>query len=384
LWTGDQPYEMGAALPAISLGATTPKEIRSKGNSTCALMPDDTLKCWGSSEGLVLGNGAWSLHRGDKPGEMTNVPSVNFGSNSSAQAHKVGSYCMGHYHMCAVITNSDANKSGLMCFGYNFNGVVGSGVANAWITSPTFYSLGLKADGITPIRPTKLACGTHLTCAMTNDNKVKCWGSNNSGSLGQEAATDFVTRKADTIPYINFGTGRTVKDVAVGAAHACALLDNGQVKCWGSNVRGQLGIEDAVDRGTAAGQMGDDLPYVNLGTTDPVLAIEAAGDNTCAILKSGRLKCWGSGVNGMNGLENALDIGKDRGQMGTALAPVDLGPGRTVLSVSMGPAHVCAVLDNNGIKCWGNNTKGQLGVGDTSRRGATYPSMGTLLPFVPQ
>ena len=63
---------------------------------------------------------------------------------------------------------------------------------------------------------------------------------------------------------INLGTGRTATAIDAGQEHTCALLDDASVKCWGYNNVGQLGIDNATTMGDAAGEMGDNLPSVNL------------------------------------------------------------------------------------------------------------------------
>ena len=382
-WVGDWPTEMGASLPAVSLGAVNAKEIKARSETTCALLSDDTLKCWGKATLGELGNGNVSDHRGDRPSEMGAFPIVNFGTNGGV-AHKVGQFALGINYGCAVLSNAATTNSGLKCWGSNWQGIAGQG-GNSWVADPSlasnFVNLGNKSNG-QPIRVVKVATGEYLTCALTDEKKVKCWGPNTDGSLGFESPASWAAQYPYVIDHVLLGTGRTAKDIAVGSRHACAVLDNDQIKCWGYNAFGQLGLEDAISRGANAGDMGDALPFVNLGTNESVVSVWAGGNNTCAILKNGRLKCWGDGTWGVNGLDNSLHVGRDRGQMGNSLLYVDLGPGRTVLSVSMGASHMCAVLDNNGIKCWGANTKGQLGLGDLNRRGTTYPSMGVLLPFV--
>jgi alpha-tubulin suppressor-like RCC1 family protein len=70
----------------------------------------------------------------------------------------------------------------------------------------------------------------------------------------------------DLLPAANLGTGRFARTVITGERYTCAALDNNGVKCWGWNPQGQLGLGALGDRGGAPGQMGDNLPFVNLGT----------------------------------------------------------------------------------------------------------------------
>ncbi|KXZ42574.1 hypothetical protein GPECTOR_133g613 [Gonium pectorale] len=112
----------------------------------------------------------------------------------------------------------------------------------------------------------------------------------------------------DNLFYVDLGTGRTVAALAAGAYHTCAVLDNGKAKCWGINGNGRLGYGDTADRGDAPGEMGDSLPYVDLGTTGRKVAALAAGDaHTCAMLDNGGVKCWGFNGNGRLGYGDTVD-----------------------------------------------------------------------------
>ena len=126
---------------------------------------------------------------------------------------------------------------------------------------------------------------------------------------------------------IDLGTGRTATAIAAGNFHTCAILDNSSIKCWGRNDSGQLGIGDTGNRGD------------------------------------------GSHASGLV-------------QMGDRLPIVDLGAGRTARAISAGDRHTCAVLDNASIKCWGSNTAGELGLGDTNNRGDGSGEMGDILPVI--
>jgi len=70
----------------------------------------------------------------------------------------------------------------------------------------------------------------------------------------------------DNLPTVDLGTGRTTVWIAAGWVHTCALLDDASVKCWGNNLGGRLGVGDTNTRGDASGEMGDNLPAVDLGT----------------------------------------------------------------------------------------------------------------------
>jgi alpha-tubulin suppressor-like RCC1 family protein len=88
-----------------------------------------------------------------------------------------------------------------------------------------------------------------FTCAITFDDKVKCWGDNSVGTSGQGNTNDIgdgTSEMGANLPFVNLGTGRTVKQVAAGWVHACAILDNNALKCWGHGNFGKLGLGDTL------------------------------------------------------------------------------------------------------------------------------------------
>jgi alpha-tubulin suppressor-like RCC1 family protein len=109
------------------------------------------------------------------------------------------------------------------------------------------------------------------------------------------------------------------------SGYACALLDNKSVKCWGSNYNGQLGLGDTNSRGDAPGEMGDNLPAVDLGTGRTATAIFCTYSHTCALLDNKSVKCWGDNYNGRLGLGDTNHRGDEPGEMGDNLPAVDLG-----------------------------------------------------------
>ncbi len=234
---------------------------------------------------------------------------------------------------------------------------------------------------VTLIEPVQIVAGSTHYCVRYNEGSVKCWGLNSSGQLGYGdtvARGDSVNESGSNLPFVNLGTGRTAKYLAAGFTHTCAILDNDTLKCWGSNSTGQLGYGDTLVRGNAANQMGDSLPIVNVGTGRTVKKISAGSNSTCAILDNNTLKCWGYNLYGQIGRDNTTNAGNTAGSMGDTLAVVNLGVGRTAKDVSQGLDHTCVVLDDNTLKCFGRNNRGQLGKDSTTALGDTAGEMAAL------
>ena len=127
--------------------------------------------------------------------------------------------------------------------------------------------------------------------------------------------------------------------------------------------------------------MGDNLPAVNLGTGRTATAITAGNSHTCAVLDNGTVKCWGYNSDGQLGLGDTTDRGDDAGEMGDNLpGAVDLGhrsPSRSRRSAPA-PGHTCARLDDGApVKCWERH---RLGRGATPTPRAAPATMGDNLP----
>ena len=229
-----------------------------------------------------------------------------------------------------------------------------------------------------------LSVGLLHSCAIVTAGSVRCWGANTNGALGLGDTADrgdAANEMGAFLPPVDLGAGRTATAIAAGTDFTCARLDNATVKCWGDNAQGQLGQGDSTDRGDAAGEMGDSLPAVSLGTGRTATTVAAGRFHTCARLDNGQLKCWGFNLNGRLGLGNTADRGDGAGEMGNSLPAVTLGTGRTAAAIAADD-HTCAVLDNGSVKCWGDNTSGALGAGDTADRGDGAGEMGdTLVPI---
>jgi alpha-tubulin suppressor-like RCC1 family protein len=228
-----------------------------------------------------------------------------------------------------------------------------------------------------------ISAGYFDTCAMLDDGAVKCWGYDADGELGVGDTAnrgDQPGEMGDALPPVPFGTDRLPVAVSSGQFHHCAILDDGHVKCWGSNASGQLGQGDTANRGDQPGELGDALSAIALGSGRVVVTLSCGYHHSCAALDDGSLKCWGNNGSGQLGLGDIANRGDDPGEMGDALPAVQLGTGRTPFVITGGADHQCAELDDVHVKCWGDNASGQLGLGDTADRGDGPGEMGDSLP----
>ena len=157
---------------------------------------------------------------------------------------------------------------------------------------------------------------------------------------------DNADEMGDNLPILDFGgPSLAVKVKAVsasGIATRVRLLNDGSVKCWGQGNYGQLGYGDTQSRGVGAGEMGANLPSVDLGSGRSAKFIAAGGDHTCALLDDGGVKCWGYNNNGQLGYGDTQSRGDGADEMGDSLPTVDLGSGRSAKFIAAGGYHACA------------------------------------------
>ena len=378
-YNGVKPPDVsGTTLDDDTAGVTltAPGTATAGGYHACIRSTVGSVKCWGKNATGQLGLGDVT-QRGDDPNEMgTNLGAVSLGTGRTALA-----LASGGYHVCAILDTRQVK-----CWGYNTHGELGLGDTN-----PRGDVAGEMGDALPVVnlgsgRTAKaITGGFYHTCAILDNGQVKCWGYNWAGQLGLGDTTTrgrLASEMGDALPAVSLGTGRTATQIAAGETHTCALLDNAQVKCWGRNLEGQLGQGDTTARGAAASQMGDTLPTVSLGAGRSAQSLVSGWNHTCVILDSNRAKCWGDNQYGRLGQGDANHRGDASSEMGDSLPLIDLGTGRTVLMLSAGGIHTCAILDNYTAKCWGGNSDGSLGYGDTVNRGDNASEMGDSLPAI--
>jgi uncharacterized repeat protein (TIGR01451 family) len=380
---GDGPGEMGVALDGVPLGTgRTATELSAGSMHACALLDDASVRCWGGNDGggpyagqLGLGD---RLARGDGPGEMGDaLPAVDLGTGRTATAIGAGSF-----HTCALLDDGSVR-----CWGASATGQLGRGTVDTIGDEPGEMGDALVAVDLgTGRTATQLAVGGSFACAILDDDTTRCWGENeNSGQLGLgdlENRGDQPGEMGDALPALDFGPGRTAVRITAGQEHACAILDDGSLRCWGNGFSGALGLGDTEHRGDEPGEMGAALPAVDLGPGRTAVDVAAGPAHTCAVLDDGTLRCWGYNGVGSTGLGTTETKGDEPGEMGAALPPVDLGTEEAVVDVATRGMHTCATLHDGTVRCWGQNEAGKLGLGHLADIGDEPGEMGAALPAV--
>ncbi|MCO4753257.1 MAG: hypothetical protein KC478_02190, partial [Bacteriovoracaceae bacterium] len=213
-----------------------------------------------------------------------------------------------------------------------------------------------------PMIASKVIAGGFHSCAILIDGNAKCWGRNNFGQLGlgniDNIGDDETLENAPTL-----ALSQKVIDMSAGLNHTCAVLEDGSVKCWGQNNKGQLGLGHTDT-------LGDDE------TLDTIASIPLAGPAkriysgtfyNCALLENKKVQCWGDNSVGQLGYGSTETLGDNETLENLPL--LNLSADVIQMDISTVSSHTCAALSNGELKCWGINNNGQLGYGHTNNLG---------------
>jgi cysteine-rich repeat protein len=213
----------------------------------------------------------------------------------------------------------------------------------------------------------KLELGGQHSCAILQDGGLRCWGLNDRGQVGNGTINNvgddesLATLAPVSVP--------PVIDVEAGERHTCARVGNGEVRCWGINEQGELGYGTTMDVIPVLEML---LPgeALSLGPVTSKLAIGFW--HSCVNFVDGGVRCWGRNDNGQLGHGNLENIGDNELPSSVGLVqiiPPALPPNTEVVSVALGGNHGCALLGGGELMCWGANGSGQLGYGDLNNVG---------------
>ena len=382
-WGYDQDGELGnnsttdSPVPVQVSGLTSGVTSVTVGQySPCAVAAGGDVVCWGYNQDGELGNGSTTpsltpVQVTGLTGGATTV-SAGSGSGSACAVTACGVVCWGNaplgnnsstsslvpvgvdlldqgacpFGMATSVSagelSSCATTGGgsVVCWGYNQEGELGD-------NSATSSDVPVQVTGLAG---SAVSVGSQSACAVTASGGVVCWGGNNSGMLGDNSVVAFslvpvqVTGLTSGVTFVSVGDG--------GSYSACAVAAGGLV-CWGDNAFGHLGNNST---------MNSSVPVQVTGLTSGVTSVSIGDNDTaCAVTAGGGVMCWGyNGATGTGLLGNGDTTATD------SLVPVQVtGLTSGATSVSVGEESACAVT-GGAVVCWGGNTFGELGNGNTT------------------
>ena len=284
-------------------------------SSSCALIKDGSVRCWGFNSRGQLGIGL---------GETSSRTAVAVDDVASAVGVAVADS-----HACAALADGSVK-----CWG---------ALPTRLLTKPP-PSLAMVADEVTEARA--VAAGREHTCALQTDGAVQCWGNTALVSLGDGSLPD------DPLPWSRVASVTDLSDATAIAANdstSCALLGSGEVKCWGDTwVDG-----DTLDDESLAGRtwLSTSVRPKLIDGLPRAVGLAIADLYGCAVLEDSTVACWGL-------------VTKELGGTGIpSVVPTIVAGLSDVVAVATGDSHACALLSDGSVRCWGLNLSGQLGDG---------------------
>ncbi len=215
---------------------------------------------------------------------------------------------------------------------------------------------------------TQITAGSSHTCALMTTGAVRCFGQATNGALGYPVAALGAATCAGTsvclgdepgeMPPADVNLGGSASKVVAGFDFTCALMTTGTVRCWGGNGNGQLGDGSLVNRGDGVGNAmpPPDVPLGGLRAVD----LSVGGSHVCALLENGAVQCWGLNGGGQLGYDDAVSRSTPGGS-------VNIGGVATKLVLQ--GRFSCALMESGALRCWGKGNNGELGVGSSLNRG---------------
>ncbi|MCB9737599.1 MAG: hypothetical protein H6745_33885 [Deltaproteobacteria bacterium] len=326
-------------------------EIGTGVGSACARFVDGGVRCWSLGDSVdpaILGQGPITV---DDPTDPAKLADIRLGGSAT-------SLSVAGYVACASLVDG-----GLRCWGYD-GAALGAGGISSIGDDEAPADVPLDVGDLHFVH---VATGYGATCAVTDDGRLRCWGTGAHGALGNGHLDSFGDDPGET-PATAGDTpvGFLVRRVAIGLGFVCALSQSGAVRCWGRGAEGQLGNRRVVDIGD------DEAPSstISVELGEPALAIAAGGFNACAVLASG-VRCWGWGHTGINGQGDEENLGDDERVDSVPLVP--LGDAPHSIAVNGAGAAACAIVAGGELNCWGLATL--TGYGDGVDRGAVPGTM---------
>ncbi|MEI8056973.1 MAG: hypothetical protein WCI29_06170 [Actinomycetes bacterium] len=344
--------------PGVSLPESTRFYEGSEGIHTCALRNTGTVSCWG--DGRLFQQGM----------TYAGTPEDVISADTVSPLATVTAIAAGASHTCALKADTT-----VWCWGWNTSQQTGGPQAD----SSEQYPVQVMRDATTALTGVRaIVAGGDHSCALLTDGTAGCWGDNSFGQLGQGSAG------ASSRFFLPVSSITGITAISAGANHTCAATGTNTIWCWGDNSSGQLG---------AASNSG--APYLpvtfNLPTDGSVTSLATGTSNTCAATSLGSVYCWGDNTYGESGSVN-LGLSTPSGPwssygpqyVGSVGTEFGTNSAASIVGLAAGDFHMCALLSDRSVSCWGRDDSGQLGnaAASTSGTNAAPLAVSGLAPLL--
>jgi alpha-tubulin suppressor-like RCC1 family protein len=287
---------------------------------SCAVLGDGTFYCWGANDSGQLGSGSTT---------SSPTPVLGEAADDGFAAQKIAA---GSDHTCVIDPFGEA-----WCWGDNRFGQLGTGEGATQLSELYRPQAQVDLSGV-GAAASELEIHLNTSCAITSDDAVYCWGLGTEGQLG-----DGQSRASHPAPVLVEGLGDRVYGVGLSVCYGCAATADG-IGCWGSH-----------DDGCGGGASPHPASLIHPVALDDAATIAGGSAHTCYSTPDGAVFCFNDNSEGQLGIDPAT---------AQSSAPVEVaGLAEPIVEVVAGASHSCALGDQGGVFCWGDNSRGQLGDG---------------------
>jgi alpha-tubulin suppressor-like RCC1 family protein len=301
----------------------------------CFTTEDGPSYCWGYGQNGQLGYGSTSAR--DNPVQV-------YGINEEMR-----SISTGDLHTCGI-----KNDGEVVCWGYQYHGRLGYGSSGTGAENyPRTVANFEGKEGL------MVTAGYEHSCAIMNDLELYCWGNNGHGELGVGDQS-----QKNSPVRVELPDGHRATDVSAGHQFTCAVLDNGSIACWGKASEGQLGIGSIT-----SSQVEDEPVYALIPSERRAIAISTGYEHACAILDNQSVWCWGADDYGRIGIG---EDNRQWPYEVVEPAYVDIPTGSTPVQISAGSRHTCATMSNGSMYCWGYDYQNSVTGPESSSSSGNY------------
>lgn len=324
-WGSNRSGEAGLAgftdepRPRRLQGIASVQDIAVGSSFACALQADQTVGCWGSNGSLG--------QLGDNGVTTTSFLPVQVVTSLGVPLSGIAKIVAGSQFACAL----RAVDGAVLCWGAN----VGDGrVGSSSVAVAVVGGSGTALRGVSDIE-----AGRSAAFARTGSVWVS-WGTSRN-VLGQGEGGELASRVANVVTSPAFAT------VGVGSNNGCGITALGQAHCWGN---------DIVLQGLGSGELESPEAFPILDGSRQIALGSRVG---LALDASGVVRAFGDA-------RDELAAGMGASVAGDVLTPTAIQGLSAVKQLTVGFVSACALQTDNTVRCWGGNTRGQIGNGTTS------------------